>query len=123
MVSVKALVKKIKKYVNEAKHARHSDPGEMHHLKAMHTHTQVVSPDQENSLIDHVHSSQTCLHSRQVEHQAHEYWQHAYPDEHPDEIINGEAVKPHISVETQRRDAINYCLSEPEPNPLIGKGH
>jgi hypothetical protein len=57
-------------------------------------------------------------HDRQAEHLARNYWQNAYPDEHPTELINGGGVDEPIYIARERLNAVHYCLPEPKRTPL-----
>jgi hypothetical protein len=69
-------------------------------------------------LIDQAQEHIGTRHDRQGQHQARKYWQDAYPDEHPTELINGEEVKEPVYVAKERLNAARYCLPEPKCLPL-----
>jgi hypothetical protein len=69
-------------------------------------------------LIDQVQEHVGARHHRQSEHQARKYWQNAYPDERPTDLINGENVNEPVYIANERLNAIRYYLTEPKRTPL-----
>lgn len=73
-----------------------------------------IDTDSSQQAADHA----SALHARQAEHQARQFWQTAYPDEHPNELISGAKVAEPIYAAKERQNAVRYCLEAPAHNPL-----
>lgn len=91
---------------------------ELERLKSLQEHlAQTKNVVEAEDLIDKAHDK-GAWRERQKEHQARQYWQHSYYNEHPSELIDDHEIPEPVYRAKEKRDSERYGLTPSKLTPL-----